>query len=438
MKGAVRIAILFFTVLKIQRALLWIGCATILIAYLLPAPGKIAVIVVGCMAPLLPAALFSGALLRSIVVPRGMQLIPHSRAQVLGAMALVVGAIATVAALIGWSFGAPLVDFWLLIATLASLALLTQFPLSASVPGMVIWWVVLSGFSQGVRDPDARAAIAAIAHSSASLTAILAIEWAVFGIWFMRVRTFKSPSGPQFHRKRILKVDASHATAIRTFLVGNPSVFNLFSGGLVAVLVIAVTWTLMRQLLGSHGSFASSAASGMAAAQSLGIYTGIGGLLVVHRARFLWLHGSLDRQGLFRLCERQAWYFYGATAVSVIALLTVMALVDPTHVAKHVVMMCFHLGVGACVLYLGLMHVRGWRALDVFFGIGLLAAWGGTNAFLVGAPRSPAIWALVFAATATVAIAFRLIALHRWRNIDWLVCKPLRLGTRGIHQVRWT
>ena len=437
MKGALRVAILFFTSLGIQRVLLWIGGAAILVGYLLPMPAKIVVIIVGCVAPLLPAAFLSGILLRHFVTPRAMRLIPHARGQVLGGMALAVGTIATVAALIGWSLGAPPVALWLQIATLVSLALLTQFPLTASIPGMVIWWVVLSGFSQGVKDTNAREFIAAIARSNASMMGLLAIAWTVFGVWFTGVRTFKPPS--VLHQgKRIYKVDNSYATAIRTFLVGNPSVFSLFSGGLIAVLIIAVTWTLMRHFVGSQGSFANAATGGLAAAQSLGIYTGIGGILVVNRSKFLWLRGNVDREGLFRLCERYAWYFYGATAVSVLALLLLMLLIDPTHIAKHIAVMCFHLGMGACGLYLGLMLVRGRQALDVFFAIALLFGWGATNAFLVASPRSPAIWALVFAVTAAVALAFRLIAAHRWRNIDWLVCKPPRLGMRGLHQTRWT
>ena len=111
-----------------------------------------------------------------------------------------------------------------------------------------------------------------------------------------------------------------------------------------------------------------------------------------------------------------------------------MALVDWTHIAKYSVMMCFHLSVGACGLYLGLMHVRGWRALDVLFTIGLLVGWGATNAFLLGDGRPPALLALVFAVTAAIGIAFRLIALHRWRNIDWLVCRL----PRSLQQMRST
>ena len=93
--------------------------------------------------------------------------------------------------------------------------------------------------------------------------------------------------------------------------------------------------------------------------------------------------------------------------------------------------MLFHLSAGTCLLYLGLMHVRGWPVLDVLCAIALSLIWIMTYAGTTLILKRPWLMPILIAAMAGMAINFRLIALHRWRRIDWLVCKPPRSMPRG-------
>ena len=435
MKGAVRVMVLVFTAMKIQRVLLWIGGGLVVLGCLFPPPGGVVGVIFGSVLAMVPSTFASGLLLRYFAAPRGLRLIPHAREQILGGMLLATAVVATLAALLAWRYGGDPVAFWLRAATLASLVLLTQFPLATSVAGTTLWMVAFAGLVQSVNSGGVRHLVISIGQNPAVMTASLIVGWTLFGTWFMRVSALKSPSDVQPYGRRIFKVDNSYPTAIRTFLMGNPSAFHQYSGGLIAVLFITVGWGLMSLFLGSAVSFADAVVKGSPAALGLAAYAGIGGFLIVGRSKFLWLRGTTDRTGLFRLCERQAWRFYGATNVSVVGLFLLMLWINPAIAPKYSLMLLFHLSVGTCVLYLGLMHVRGWRALDLICTFGMMILWVMAGAMIAGSKPLPSLVLVpLFAVLAAVAITFRLIALHRWRNIDWLVCKPARPVARGLQQ----
>jgi hypothetical protein len=151
---------------------------------------------------------------------------------------------------------------------------------------------------------------------------------------------------------------------------------------------------------------------------------------VARRSKLLWLRGGLDRLELFRLCEIQAWKALGATILPMPLLVVIAWLLDHSTGFSNTVFLGFQFCAGACLLYYGLMHVRGWRVSDILCGVGLFAAW--FTVFLTARYVLQTPWLMpAFAVTAAaVAAALRLVARHRWQRIDWLVCKPPRQAAR--------
>ncbi len=216
----------------------------------------------------------------------------------------------------------------------------------------------------------------------------------------------------------------SHHNAVRAFLFGNPSLPAQFVGGLLAVVFITLLFGLIAWINGRADSFGEVFTRASWMAIGVGAYAGISGWMVARRSKFLWLRCGLDRLELFRLCEREAWKSFVATASGTLLLLPLVWLRSASIGLEYTVLLIFQLCSGACLLYLGLTWVRGWQALDVLSGLALFVAWGIASVctpFLVG--HLGMVLALSVAML-VAAFALRLVGLYRWRRIDWLVCRP--------------
>ena len=97
-------------------------------------------------------------------------------------------------------------------------------------------------------------------------------------------------------------------------------------------------------------------------------------------------------------------------------------------------MLLYQMSMGACLLYLGLLHVSGWRVFDVVCTIVLALTWIMTFPVLVNVMERPWVIPFLFGAMAAFAYVLRLVAVNRWERIDWLVCKPPKLTPRGAPQ----
>ncbi len=86
MKGALRVAMLLFSALRLQKLLLGLGMLLIGVGYLLLTPASRPTIVGDGPDHSARADSFfiAGLLLRYFVAPRGVRLIPHAREQMLG------------------------------------------------------------------------------------------------------------------------------------------------------------------------------------------------------------------------------------------------------------------------------------------------------------------------------------------------------------------
>jgi hypothetical protein len=429
MKGALRVMVLFFGAMGVQRVLLGAGALFVLVGIFVPQHVRIVLILLGLGIPLVPTLFAGGVLLRYFIAPIHMRLIPGARAQVLGGMLLSTLAVATVATLGLWGAGVDtdlLPILWLRIATAGSVVLLTQFVVATSVPGMTFWFVAIASLGPLTASAGTRDFLQLIGQNGSLLVAIFVISWITFALWFLRARTIRSPNEANPHGNRILKVSHSQASAVRAFLFGNPSIGGQFAGSFLMVAVLTVIWVFMALASGQALTFADALTRSINPTLMLALYAGIGGFLVVRRSKSLWLRGGRDRMGVFRTCEAQAWSHYFATVTSILVLVAIACLVAPASRWWYVVTLIFQMCGGVWLLYLGLMHVRGWRAFDIITTFVLFGAWILMFANLQFVIDRPWTLPILVVAMAAVALALRFIAAHRWRRIDWLVCKPPR------------
>ena len=133
MKGVLRVTLLLFTALPVQRWLLAGGAVMLAAGYLLPEELRVLGLV-GLAVSFIPTLFASGVLLRYIIAPRVMQLIPHLRLQMLGAMSLVPIIFATAFTVVTLSLplDANYLLIWLRVAAAVSAVLITQFVLMAA------------------------------------------------------------------------------------------------------------------------------------------------------------------------------------------------------------------------------------------------------------------------------------------------------------------
>jgi hypothetical protein len=146
--------------------------------------------------------------------------------------------------------------------------------------------------------------------------------------------------------------------------------------------------------------------------------------LAASRSRALWLRADWTRAQLFARIERAFWrynaYALGVLMIGVVA--TGERFTLPTQVIAF--------GLGLVILgttlgtYLGLMITATITWLDTVLAV---AAMGALLALAYYAADfgTPALrLALYEASLAVAALAFRELARRRWRNLDWMRCRP--------------
>src|SRR6478735_5096052 len=194
MRGALRVALLQFTALPVQRWLLACGAVMVVAGYLLPAPA-IVIALIGLVIAFVPTLFASGLLLRSIAVPRVTQLIPKVRSQILGGMVLVPLIMATASTILALSL-APKADpvlIFLRVAAVVSVWLISQFVMISGTRGAGLWFLVLTSAALAPGITVARDLLSWIGNSPGLLIAALAVSWGGVAIWFLRGRPLRAP-----------------------------------------------------------------------------------------------------------------------------------------------------------------------------------------------------------------------------------------------------
>lgn len=431
MKGALRVAVLLLSALRIQKWLLGIGAVLIIAGYLVPTRVFRVFALLGVILPLVPCLFAGGLLLRYFVAPRSIRLIPHARAQILGGMALFAFAVTTVGALAAANFlGAALLPLvWLRIAAATSVLMLSQFLLVSNALGVMLWMVMFVALVQSTLLPSVRQILLSIGQEPRFLGVIVIVTWGAFALWFLRTPVLNGMSDLNPPGKRALKVRTTPATAVRVFLSGDPSWLNALRSQLVGAVFVILCWGSLFAIMGRL-TLADAMIKAMGAAMGLTAYSGISGWLVARRSKMLWLRGGLDRMGLFHLCEKQAWRCFGVMAAPMVGLFVGACLLKPSVAVGYTVMLAFHFCAGMCLLYLGLMHVQGWRGVDIICGTVLFLVWIISFVTTQLVLEIPWLLPVLIGAFLGVAFGLRTAAMRRWQHIDWLVCKQTRPPAR--------
>ena len=426
MKGSLRVALLLFTALPVQRWLLAGGAVMVAAVYLLLPQEARVLALVGLVLGLFPTLLASGVLLRYIAAPRVMQLIPHVRLQILGAMLLVPVIFATSFAalfLSVWPAG-DLLLIWLRVITAVSLLLISQFMLFGTAAGASL--VVRPGHRRNCRSEldglgrflsldrpkpgDALRTTCGVVVRLRDLAPAPTPARRAPGQQHGRPGHTNRARQPAQCRARIPVWQSFITRAVRRGIAGRgvhhfdvwPDCQHERESALLRRSVHPGHLVGDgRRRLRRHRRLAGGAAF-----------------------EVLWLRCGLDRRELFRLCEREAWSSFVATSSGTFLLLPIMWLKDASNGLEFTALLAFQLCSGACLLYLGLTWVRGWRAVDVLMGLALFVAWGVASVCTPYLAEHLPIALTLSAAMLVTAFALRLLGLYRWRRIDWLVCKP--------------
>jgi hypothetical protein len=272
--------------------------------------------------------------------------------------------------------------------------------------------------------PGTRAFFGWIGGNPGLLLAVLAVSWCGFSIWFLRVRSLSAPHvraapfgwGAQ-------QAPPNYSNAVRAFLFGNPSLAAQLAGGTLFAIMMTLAFSLIAAFNGNVHSIGEALAQGLWPALGVGVFGGLGGWQASLRSKYLWLRCGLDRRGLFSLCERAALRCLIVTPNVMLVLVPIVWLTNPAGALQYTLMLIFQLCAGLCLLYLGLMRVRGWQVSDVLISMVLFCAW----CIVSTMPLVRGDAGLMLAcsgAMLVVAFALRALALQRWRRIDWMVCKP--------------
>jgi hypothetical protein len=420
------IARLIVAGLPLQRWINGLGVAMALFGYLLAdeKAEAISFLVMGMIVPLLPAC-YSIHILSSLAESKGGNLIPHARRQIVAGLASFTGVYATavvVIALIAGFRPESVVVLWLqLMLGISFWSMLPFFAFKGNQGFWVVWVFVTIGMTAGPRTLGLHAGFLFI--EPWPLLALLTALWTGFTAWQLRRRRGTGAARAIVHTRDGWLHDCSPASAVRALLFDYPSLrAPLLSAGAITVLVAGTFMAtgFFSEQRDIRGAFIHAISMTLL----LCLAAGTSGWLASMRSKRLWLRVGLARRDLFRLCEREAWKYFAAMTPMTLVALVLGWFVSPADGPRLTQIFVCQLGGGAAFFYLGLMHVRGWRAADFVGGLLALGAWlvalTGAPIFSQVVPQVPdGLWLLC-----PLIVALRVLASWRWERIDWLVCKP--------------
>jgi hypothetical protein len=144
------------------------------------------------------------------------------------------------------------------------------------------------------------------------------------------------------------------------------------------------------------------------------------------RSRALWLRGNWSRTLLYSEVERSFWRHNGVVLGAIIALMVA--------IGSYAGLPVRLLAVGVPLLalgtilstYLGLMLTRGLRWPEALLGVGVMLALMAIAVLAASREGGLATVLALEGALAVLALGLRSVALRRWTQIDWMLCRPDR------------
>jgi hypothetical protein len=480
MRAVARIYWTFFTAFKVQR---WLGALGLVVLGLGVVVGFFGLLTDGPEVAAFPLALAAcgvcvlmfaaftvGGTLRALSAPQGHILLPHFRVRVLVAVALFVGSVAVVwyaagagIVLLAVEGGAPEGGLAIIGAsTIYAVGALTALVLSVFViTGNPNWsWLGLPLMFAGMNWLEAGGP-ARLAAAGVSLPLIIGLAslsaWTAFAIWYLRVRRI---------RPVLLITDTHGWTEVWRRQANRQQKrwpAHLTPGSAIGIVLWSgrVQPALPRQLL-----HAAALGAGLCLAAPLlkylpgqtsttpsftmfvwpfyaMLFTLFAAGFIVRQSRRAWLRVPGPRTRVLRAVEWEMARLYLRALTCITALVLVSVLVfkrPPTEAAWGVALMASAALYSMCM---ALASVRtAWPMLFGLFGMFIVqiivlgverdqVATSRVAALLGIEIEAQQVGALLGIQLAAAAVFFA-IAERRWRNIDWLRLRPMRLGRNAI------
>ena len=365
-----------------------------------------------------PSLFAAPALFRSLSAPRMFQLLPHFRLRMLIAVSLVLCALLVLSAgILVWPtlaaerafltaasaflFALGVVAAFIVALFLVLFLAFGDWRWSISLPLALVALVLLgrAGFL---------AALPAWGWPAAALGA-----WTIFAAWYLRVR--QVPPVMLMPQQRAVGIDAARpvprAVAIRTLLVSS-AVYTISEGMnlrttplrffvIVVALVVLLTGLLPLAFM---------------------LFFGERSVAIVRQSRLLWLNIPGSRDAVRSEIEKALWRTlgFGAALLAVVAAIAASPLV----------------GAGAARALLGLVVTAGAAIYGTYVAMAAVPSvatyfWGFGSmvllqlVLLLRPEPSLAAVAVVAAVELAGAALLRVLAIRRWRTVDWLRLRPL-------------
>jgi hypothetical protein len=297
----------------------------------------------------------------------------------------------------------------------------------------IVFGAVIFIFSALPISPDQRAQVLFVCG---------AVVWAGFALWYTRTASIVRPGwfagwlraqSPldfgQLSLRRWLgrsatgEGTASRPVALCQYFTGTDST----RAQLLMGMAFALLWVVAYQLYDRAGGRPP-----VDYLMFLSLFPVSFSLVLVRRARLVWLRAGLDRAGLFAAVERHALRAGLALfSMPVVVLVTMSLVLRPDQTAGILLFAVTQVIANACLLHAGLTVTRGWNVENVlmFVGLGLLFL---VMSIILQPHRGAFVWTYVatIAAFSGLTLVLRHYALRAWQTLDWRVAGPLP-GTVG-------
>jgi len=419
----------FFTAIRLQR---WLAGSGLVLAGLLgiaglllrePLFGVVFSSLAFFILVVFPTLFASAAVFRALSAPRANLLLPQFRGRMLVAiLALETTGLVLFALLLfalAW-FGGRAMPLEPLVYAFAfgTATFMLMFMVFGDWRWMWAWIGTLVAFS--VVGNAAPRALTAIPTSGWLIAALAA--WIAFGGWYLRARRISPlwlvPRPPSLKWPRSRPGETlTREQALRVLISAQPRWSRWLVAGIINIVAFAIVLTVFAAPNGPFLPFTSFV-------WPFGMMVLLWGknMAIVHRSRLLWLRvpGARDvvrrevERALLRNLAGAGLLLLGAAALYSSPLLAA----PPREVLAG---LALSIGAGLFGTYAALAAIRGNLAQLATFAVLMVAQFG------LLARLSPALpdVVLVTALELVAAIAFRALAVARWRRVDWLQLRPL-------------
>jgi hypothetical protein len=433
MNAVLRVWWTFFTALPLQRLLAGLGavwCGLLVLGQLV-APVGARLWILGLIGlfvlVIFPSVFASAAVFRALSAPRANQLLPHFRARMLVGLTLFMVAVLAPFALLFLNErtgnGPTPLEIIGYVLAVSTTIFMFMFVLFGDWRWVWLWIVIPFVFAAAASSGTTREMLGAIPAWAWPGAGVLA--WIGFVAWYVRARrigpVMYAPQPPaRAWTQPELDGPITRELALRALVTGQPP----SRGRRSLVLIIALNAGLaivVLVLITSFAGFASFTSFVWPFATMLLLWGKA--TSIVHRSRLLWLRTPGPREAVRREIERALLRNARAGVLVIVGVAAVYAISPLVATEPQQLLAGLALATGAAVFstYIALASIPG-RALHLISFAIMMAL-----QLVLLSPPSPSVTAIgvVIAAELGGAIAFRLLAIRRWRHVDWVRLRPL-------------